>query len=128
MTAPKYTRREQEVLEIIYRNTPCTAADVERQLDVSYSAARALLSRLVQKGVLSQRYDGPRYVYEPAHDPALMGENALKALVSTFFKGNHAIVLSTLLALSKDTVDDDELARLEAAIQAARDARPDQDD
>ena len=128
MAAPKYTRREQEVLEIIYSSAPCTAVDVERQLDISYSAARALLSRLVQKGVLSQSYDGPRYVYEPAQDPALAGENALKTLVTTFFKGNHAIALSTLLALSKDTVDDDELARLEASIQAARDARPDQDD
>ena len=123
MTAHKYTRREQEVLEVIYRNSPCTAADIELKVGVSYSAARALLSRLVKKGALSQRYSGPRYVYEPSQEPAVAGRNALKAVVATFFKGNHVVALSTLLALSNDAVDDDELARLEAMVQAARDSR-----
>ncbi len=128
MSVPKYTRREQEALEVIYRNAPCTAADIQRKVGVSYSAARALLSRLVKKGVISQRYSGPRYVYEPSQEPAVAGRNALKSVVATFFKGNHAVALGALLALSNETADDAELARLEAMVQAARDSRADSDD
>lgn len=123
MSTVKLARRERETMEILYRQGPCTVADVQNHLGGSYSAARAVLSRLARRGLANHRYEGPRYVYEPAQDVTLAGESALKDLVATFFGGSNTAVMTALLAMCKDTVDDAELDRLEKLVAAARNSR-----
>ena len=110
-------------MEILYRQGPCTVADVQDHLGGSYSAARAVLSRLARRGLADHRYEGPRYVYEPAQDVSIAAESALKDLVSTFFGGSNTAVLTALLAMCKDTVDDVELDRLEKLVATVRKSR-----
>ena len=123
MSTVKLARREREAMEILYRQGPCTVAEVQDHLGGSYSAARAVLSRLARRGLANHRYEGPRYVYEPAQDVSIAAESALKDLVATFFGGSNTAVMTTLLGMCKDTVDDAELAHLEKLVAAARNSR-----
>ena len=112
----KLARREQEALEALHRLAPCTAAELQEEIGGTYSATRAVLSRLAAKGLARHRYDGPRYVYETTEDSSSAGSSALREVVDTFFRGSNSEALGALLALSKATVDDDELKRLEAMV------------
>ena len=123
MSTVKLARREREAMEILYRHAPCTVAEVQDHLGGSYSAARAVLSRLARRGLANHRYEGPRYVYEPAQDVSTAAQSALKDLVATFFGGSNTAVMTTLLGMCKDTVDDAELRRLEELVAAARKSR-----
>lgn len=121
----KLARREQEALEALHRLAPCTAAELQDEIGGTYSATRAVLSRLAAKGLARHRYDGPRYVYETTEDSSSAGSSALREVVDTFFRGSNSEALGALLALSKDSVDDDELKRLEAMVATTRRKRND---
>jgi len=125
MSTVKLARREREALDVLYRCAPCTVADVQVRLGGSYSAARAVLSRLARRGLAAHRYDGPRYVYEPTQDISVAAESALRAVVATFFGGSNAAVVTALLGMCNERVDDAELRRLEELVAAARKSRQD---
>lgn len=116
------SRREREMMDIIYRNGRATAIEVmEAMADPpSYSAVRATLRVLEQKGHLKHENDGTRYVYKPtvARDRAKV--SALDHLVATFFDGSVTNVVATLLDNSKTPIDKDDLERLSALIDKAR--------
>jgi len=116
------SRREREMMDIIYRQGRATANEVmEAMADPpSYSAVRATLRVLEQKGHLKHEDDGTRYVYKPtvARDRAKV--SALDHLVTTFFDGSVTNVVATLLDNSKKKLDRDELERLSALIEQAR--------
>ena len=84
-----------------------------------------MLSRLSAKGLARHRYDGPRYVFETTEDSSSAGSSALREVVDTFFRGSNSEALGALLALSKDSVDDDELKHLEAMVATTRRKRND---
>lgn len=107
-------------MQVLHRLAPCTAAQLQESLGGTYSGARALLARLVAKGLAVHSYDGPRYVYRPTEESTSVGKSALREIVDTFFRGSNAEAIGALLALSKDPVDPDELKRLEAAVATAR--------
>jgi len=116
------SRREREMMDIIYQRGRATANEVlEAMADPpSYSAVRATLRVLEQKGHLKHEDDGTRYVYKPtvARDRAKV--SALDHLVTTFFDGSVTNVVATLLDNSKKKLDRDELERLSALIDKAR--------
>lgn len=116
----KLTRREQQVMDVVYNESPCTVQEVQQAIGASYAAARAALARLVDKNIVKHDYDGPRYVYVPVKDLSSTRALALKDLISTFFKGSSVDAMGELLAMSKDQIDDQQLARLEAMIRKAR--------
>ncbi|MYA17463.1 MAG: BlaI/MecI/CopY family transcriptional regulator [Gammaproteobacteria bacterium] len=116
----KLARREQEALEALHRLAPCTAAILQGEIGGTYSGTRAVLSRLVAKGLASHRYDGPRYVYEPVQDSSSAGKYALREVVNTFFKGSNMEALGALLGMSKEVVDEAELKELEAMLASIR--------
>ena len=116
----RLARREQEALEALHRLAPCTAAELQDSIGGTYSGTRALLSRLVSKGLASHRYDGPRYIYEPVQDSSSAGKSALREVVDTFFRGSNVEALSALLGMSRDVVDEEELDRLQEMVEAAR--------
>jgi len=116
------SRREQQIMDIVYEMREASAAQVLERLPEppSYSAVRALLRVLEQKGHLGHRQDGPRYVYTPrlARDKAR--RSALAHLKRTFFDGSAADVVAALLDISEDDLSEDDYRRLGELIEKAR--------
>lgn len=116
----KLTRREQQVMDVVYAKALCTAQELQAEIGGSYSASRAILSRMVTKGLLKQKYDGPRYLFSPARNLTNQRKSAMKEMVASLFGGSSVDAMNTLLAMSKNTIDVEELDRLEALIQTVR--------
>src|SRR5499425_3453881 len=125
MTKPNsstLTRREREIMDIIYRRGRATAAEVLEDLPdpPSYSAVRALLRLLEQKGHLTHQQDGARYVFKPTLSRERARQSALSQVVRTFFDGSTAKAVAALLDLSGSKLSEDELDRLAGMIDEAR--------
>jgi predicted transcriptional regulator len=116
------SRREREMMDIIYRSGHATAIEVMDAMaePPSYSAVRATLRVLEQKGHLRHENDGTRYVYKPTVGRDRARVSALDHIVATFFDGSVTNVVATLLDNSKKKLDRDELERLSALIDKAR--------
>jgi predicted transcriptional regulator len=116
------SRREREMMNIIFRSGKATASEVREAMadPPSYSAVRATLRVLEQKGHLRHQHDGTRYVYIPTQNRDKARISALEQLLTTFFDGSAAGVVATLLERSKDRMTEDELARLSTMIDDAR--------
>jgi len=116
------SRRERQIMDVIYRRGRATAADVHAGLPdaPSYSAVRALLSVLENKGHVRHEQDGPRYVYLPTVPREKARQSALRQLVTTFFDGSAEQAVAALLDLSSTDLSPDELARLARLIAQAR--------
>lgn len=116
------TRRERQLMDILYRLEQATVADVMDALgeEVSYSTVRALLGRLVTKGVARYAVDGPRYVYSPARPVTRERVSALKHVVNTFFGGSRVDAVAALFDKQSSALTDDELDHLARLVQAAR--------
>ena len=121
-TRPHLSRRERQIMDVIYRVGQATAQDVRDQLPEppSYSTVRALLRILEDKGHVKHRDDGTRYVYVPTVSRERARASALQQVVRTFFDGSAAAAAAALLDLKDASVSDDELDRLEKLIEQAR--------
>jgi BlaI family transcriptional regulator, penicillinase repressor len=115
------SRREREMMNIIFRNGKATANDVlDEMTDApSYSAVRATLRVLEQKGHVRHQHDGTRYVYIPTVAREKAGVSALDQLLNTFFDGSAANVVATLLERG-EKLTSEELDRLSVLIDEAR--------
>ena len=118
----KLSRRERQIMNIIYQKGNATAAEVLKGLPdpPSYSAVRALLKVLETKGHLKHRQDGPRYVFFPRLSREKAKKSALKHLVRTFFDGSTEEAVAALLSVSKSELSDEDLDRLKHLIDQAR--------
>ncbi len=116
------SRRERQIMEIVYELGNATAADVrERMPDPpSYSAVRAMLRILEDKGHVRHEQDGPRYVFRPTVPREKARETALRRLVRTFFAGSPEGAMAALLDLGADELDEEALRRLAERIEEAR--------
>lgn len=116
------SRRERQIMDVIYRLGEATAQEVRDHLPdpPSYSAVRALLRVLEDKGHAKHRQVGPRYVYLPTVSREKARVAALKQMVRTFFDGSAEDAVAALLDLSGSELSDDELKRLERLIDRAR--------
>jgi predicted transcriptional regulator len=114
------SRRERQIMDIVYRGGRVTAADVNGRLPdpPSYSAVRALLRILERKGHVRHELDGTRYVYLPVVAKHSARRSALRDVVETFFEGSTEMVVAALL--DRGELSDGELARLSALIEQAR--------
>src|SRR5918998_48866 len=112
------SRRERQIMDVIYRRGRATAAEVLDGLPAppSYSAVRAMLRVLEEKGHLRHESRGPRYVFLPTVPREKARKSALKQLVQTFFDGSTAQAVATLLDLSASKLSDEELDRLSKLI------------
>jgi predicted transcriptional regulator len=115
------SRRERQIMDVIYRRGRATAAEVLEDLPdpPSYSAVRALLRLLEEKGHVEHEQDGPRYVYAPTVARDRARRSALKHVVRTFFDGSASEAMAALLD-GETRLDDAELDRLSAMIEQAR--------
>ena len=99
----KLSRRERQIMDAIYQVGKATVAEViERMPDPpSYSAVRAMLAILEEKGVVKHEQDGARYVYLPVVAREKARKSAMKNLLNTFFEGNSRDAIAALLDESK---------------------------
>ena len=116
------SRRERQIMDVIFARGEATAADVAAALPdpPSYSAVRAMLRILEDKGVLRHREDGPRYVFMPTESRDKASRSALQRVVQTFFDGSLASAVAALVDAKDGALPPDELARLEAIIKKAK--------
>jgi len=116
------TRRERQVMNILFRRGQATVAEVMGDLPdpPTYSAVRSILRILAGKGLISHREDGPRYVYVPAVNTDRARDEALRLVVRTFFEGSAEQAVSALLRISDGDLTDAELARLRERVRSAR--------
>jgi predicted transcriptional regulator len=117
---PDLSRRERQIMDIVYRDGRVTAAEVNERLPdpPSYSAVRALLRILEQKGHVRHELDGTRYVYLPVVGKQSARRSALRDVVETFFEGSAEKVVAALL--DREALSEGELERLSAMIAQAK--------
>ena len=122
MAPPPLSRREREIMDVLYAADGLTAAEVrERMPDPpGYSAVRTMLRILEDKGHVRHEERGPRYVFSPVVSRARASRSALKALVQTFFDGSPEQAVAALIDESRAKLGPAELDRLARLIDAAR--------
>jgi len=115
------SRRERQIMDVIYRHGKVTAAEVLADLPdpPSYSAVRAMLRLLEEKGHVRHEQDGPRYVYIPIVTRDKARRSAMRHLVRTFFDGSTEDAVAALLQ-SDSGMSEDELSRLSKLIEGAK--------
>lgn len=120
-THANLSRRERQIIDILYSSGQATAAEVQALLPEppSYSAVRAMLRILEEKGHVKHETDGPRYVYVPTIARENAKRSALRHVLQTFFDGSAEQAISALLD-DTSKLSDDELDRLARLIDQAR--------
>ena len=116
------SRRERQIIDILYRRGRATAAEVMEDLpgDSSYSTVRTQLRVLEEKGHIRHEQDGQRYVYSPAVPRGTVRRSALKHLVETFYEGSVEQAVAALLGGEGSRLTDQQLDRIEDLIRKAR--------
>jgi len=115
----KLSRRERQMMDIIYRLSEASAKEVMENLDdaPSYSSVRTLLRKLVEKGHIAHRESGLKYVYYPLVERKEASRSALGNIVKTFFDGSPLLAVNSLLDMSRDDISDQELEQLSQLIE-----------
>ena len=118
----KLTRRERQIMDVLYRDGSATVAEVVAQIPdpPSYSAVRATMNVLEEKGHVRHKQDGPRYVYLPAVPRDRARQAAIDHLVQTFFDGSAESAVVALLERSDSTITASDFERLAAEVRKAR--------
>ena len=121
----RLSRRERQVMDILLELGEATAKQVHRRLPdpPSYSAARALLTKLEEKGLVKHGERDLRYVYRPAVSREQERGSAVERLIRVFFGGSLARAVHGMVGVSAEDLTDEELDELEAAIARARERR-----
>jgi len=116
------SRRERQIMDILYREGRAAASEVLERLPEppGYSAVRAMLRVLENKGHLTHVLENGRYVYRPTLPRERARRSALQNLLQTFFEGSPEKAVAALLSESKSRLNEDELERLSCLIAEAR--------
>jgi BlaI family penicillinase repressor len=120
------TRRERQIMDVLFRAGRATAAEVMDQLsgEPSYSTVRTQLRVLEEKGHVRHEDDGVRFVYMPAVTRQAARKSALRHLLDTFFDGSAEKAVAALLGGEGSRVTGEELERIADLISKARKERP----
>jgi predicted transcriptional regulator len=121
-TYGELSRRERQIMDIVYRRGSATATEVRESLPdpPSYSAVRAMLRILEEKGHLRHEQDGPRYVFHATLSVESARRSALRRMLQTFFDNSLEEAVATLLDVESSNVTEAELERLARMIDQAR--------
>jgi len=116
------SRRERQIMDLLFRKGRATAADVMNGIPdaPSYSAVRALLRILEQKGHVRHEEEGRAYVYMPLARRDAVRQTALSHLLKTFFDNSAEQAVAALLAIKGEKMSDAELERMSDMIEQAR--------
>jgi predicted transcriptional regulator len=116
------SRRERQIMDILYRRGKATAGEVMEDLpgNSSYSTVRTQLRVLEEKGHVRHEEDGLRYVYAPEVPHSAASKSALKHLMDTFFDGSASKTVAALLGGDTRRLSEEELERIAKLIAKAR--------
>lgn len=120
-TLPSLSRREREILDVIYALGRATAADVlDRMPDApTYTTVRGLLRVLESKGHVRHEEEDGRYVYFPTMTKQRAARSALQHVISTFFEDSPSRAMAALLG-SERRLSEEEIARLAELVDRAK--------
>ncbi len=118
----RLSRRERQIMDILYQHGKASAADVRKAMDdpPSYSAVRAMLRVLEEKGHVRHQAEDVKYVYAPTVPRDKAKRSAVKHLMDTFFAGSPEQAVATLLDVSSTKLTREELDRMSAMIEQAK--------
>ena len=116
------SRRERQIMDIIYQHGEASVAEVLENMPdpPSYSAVRAMVRILEEKGHLKHRVDGTKFIFKPTLPAENAKRSVLSHLVQTYFDGSVEQVVAALLDSSSTELSEPELDRLSQLIQEAR--------
>jgi predicted transcriptional regulator len=116
------SKREREAMDILFRLGKASAKQVMDNMEQapSYSAVRALMVILEQKGLASHEHEGKTYVYRPRTDSGAAAKSALRRVVGTFFGDSSKDAIAALIQQDGERMSSQEFAELEALIKAAK--------
>lgn len=116
------SRRERQIMEIVYTLGKASVADVLEAMDEppSYSAVRTIMNLMVEKGFLKYKGEGKKYVYFPAVAREKASRSALNSVLETFFSGSVAQAVVSLINQNKDRMSAEDLDRLSRLIDEAK--------
>jgi predicted transcriptional regulator len=119
--AGQLSRRERQIMDILFEAQEASAADVHRLLPdpPSYTSVRTLLGILEEKGWVTHREEGRRYVYRPRRSPAKEGRSALSRVLKIFYGGSLEQALAAHLSDPGRGPSEEELQRLRELIDEA---------
>ncbi|MGH9160154.1 MAG: BlaI/MecI/CopY family transcriptional regulator [Vicinamibacteraceae bacterium] len=122
LTTVDLTRRESQIMEILYRRRRATVEQIRAELPEapSPSAVRKLLDIMIERGLLAREYDGPRYAYFPAVRPEEARRSALKQLVRTFFDNSPGSAIAALLDMTSTPLSAADYRRLSSLLNRVR--------
>jgi predicted transcriptional regulator len=120
--ATHLSRRERQIMDVVYRRGQATAAEIRDQLpDPPVAAAvRTLLRILEEKGHLRHEKDGPRHVYYPTTPRSVAQRSAVRHLIGTFFNGSRAAAIAALVDETERPLSTEERAELAGVIRRLR--------
>jgi BlaI family penicillinase repressor len=117
--ASRLSRRERQIMDVLYQLGEATAAEVQDRLPEppGYSAVRAMLRILEEKGHVGHYEDGPRYVFTPTLEREAASRSAVTHLLKTFFNGSVEQAMAALLDGADRTLSREEIDRLARLIE-----------
>jgi predicted transcriptional regulator len=115
-------RRERQIMDAVYRLGRASVSDVQGAIPdpPSYSAVRAMLGKLEEKGQLAHEQEGSRYLYFPLHSREDATRTALTRMLGTFFDGSTTKAVAAVLDASGSELTKEELDELAKLIENAR--------
>ena len=121
----RLSRRERQIMDIIYRQSEATVSEVHQALPdpPGYSSVRALMGVLEDKGLVKHKKRGRAYLYRPTISQNQARDSALKHVMQTFFDGSVAGVVASLVDLSDKNLSDDDFEHLERLVRDKRKQR-----
>jgi BlaI family transcriptional regulator, penicillinase repressor len=116
------SRREAQIMEVLYATGPTTVADLTEKMpaDLSRNAIRTFLTILTSKGVVTRTKQGREFIYTPSSEKAAAARSAFGRLLDVFFNGSVSDAVAARFSGSKEQIGEDELVRLEMLIADAR--------
>lgn len=121
-TLSELSRREAQIMEVLYTTGPLTVADLTEKLpaDLSRNAVRTFLTILTSKGVVTRTKQGREFIYSPSSEKAVAARSAFGRLLDVFFNGSVSDAVAARLTGSNEQIGEEELNRLEKLIAEAR--------
>ena len=121
-THAELSRRERQIMEIVYRLGEASVADVAQRMpdNPGYGSVRVTLSILEDKGHVKHRQDGRRYIYLPTLSRERAKQVAVKNLLKTFFAGSPSKAILAMLDMSADRLSENELEEIAEWIESER--------
>ena len=113
------SRREREVIQIIYSLGEASAIEVQQSLETptKNAATRKILTSLLEKGAVARRKQGKRYIYAPTAPANTAADSVLQQIVGTFFKGSYPDALLGMIELGKSHFGERDLENLRSIVK-----------